>query len=150
MALYELCIIVKNMPKASTVSAVKRIADSILDEGGYVSKFESLGTQELPFKLSIHGQIHTKGNYFLINFVAPPTAVSEILDTCRREIDVFRPGVTKIEPQQHSQCTLHEEIQFPSFRPEVLKMIQEAKSRLPKHLKKKGELKKTVIGYNPF
>ncbi|XP_042220745.1 probable 28S ribosomal protein S6, mitochondrial [Homarus americanus] len=149
MSLYELSLIVRNMPKAGLVTAVKRVSESILDEGGYVSKIESLGARELPYKMTAHGQVHTKGNYFLIHFAAPPTSLSDITDNCRRDIDLVRPLVSRIESKARFECTLHEEVQPPSSRPEVHKMIREAEKRLPPHIKKKFRLN-TDLGYNPF
>ncbi|XP_071518502.1 small ribosomal subunit protein bS6m [Panulirus ornatus] len=131
MPLYEMSFIVKNMPKARVVAAVKRIAESVLDEGGYVSKIESLGSKHLPYKMTRHGNIYTKGNYFLLNFAAPPTSIRDIVDHSKRDVDVFRPYVFKIEPPAQFQCTLHEEIQPPPYRSDVRKLIREAERKLP-------------------
>nr|XP_045605079.1 probable 28S ribosomal protein S6, mitochondrial isoform X1 [Procambarus clarkii] len=149
MSLYELSVIMRNMSKARLVEAIKRVAESVINEGGYVSKIESLGTKDLPYKMSAHGQVHTKGNYILIKFAAPPTTIGDITDNCNRDVDLVRNFLSRIEPLPHFKCTLHEEIKPPSFRCDVQKMIQEAESRRPRHLKKKFSLN-TGIGYNPF
>lgn len=55
-------------------------------------------------------------SYFLLNFAAPPTSISDIVDHSQRDIDVLRPYVFKTEPPAQVQCTLHEEIKPPPYR----------------------------------
>ncbi|KAG0714440.1 putative 28S ribosomal protein S6, mitochondrial [Chionoecetes opilio] len=114
--LFELSLIVKHVPKPRTVSIVKRVAETILDEGGFVSKVESLGARDLPYRMKAHGQIHSKGSYFLLHFVAPPTRVKDIADHCKRDVDLVRPSIMKQEEPLSSPCTLHEEIKPPVYR----------------------------------
>ncbi|XP_050709799.1 probable 28S ribosomal protein S6, mitochondrial [Eriocheir sinensis] len=147
--LYELSLIVKHMPKTRTVTTVKRVAESILDEGGFVSKIESLGARDLPYRMKAHGQIHSKGSYFLLHFVAPPSNLDDIRDNCKRDVDLVRPVIFKQETLPSTVCTLHEEIKPPVYRSEVQKMIKEAKQRVPIPQRRKFKLT-TSIGYNPF
>ncbi|KAK8393071.1 hypothetical protein O3P69_013240 [Scylla paramamosain] len=147
--LFELSLIVKHLPKNSTVAVVKRIAESILDEGGFVSKIESLGARELPYRMRAHGQLHSKGSYFLLDFVAPPIKIADITDNFKRDVDLIRPVVFNKEDPLPITCTLHQEIKPPAYRSEVQKMIQEAKQRVPISKRKRFKLV-TSVGYNPF
>ncbi|XP_045110098.1 probable 28S ribosomal protein S6, mitochondrial [Portunus trituberculatus] len=147
--LYELSLIVKHLPKNSTVGVVKRVAESILDEGGFVSKIESLGARELPYRMRAHGQLHSKGSYFLLDFVAPPVKIYDIKDNCKRDVDLIRPMVFSKEEPSTITCTLHEEIKPPAYRSEVQKMVEEAKQRIPINKRRRFKLV-TSVGYNPF
>ena len=48
------------------MAIVKRVGESILDEGGFVSKIESLGSRDLPYRMRAHGQVHSKGRLVLV------------------------------------------------------------------------------------
>lgn len=42
------------------MSTLKRTAGIIFDKGGIIRKLESLGTNDMPNKTSIHGSVHKK------------------------------------------------------------------------------------------
>lgn len=58
-----ICLILYFQTK--TIGTVKRVAESILEEGGFISKIESLGARDLPYRMKAHGQIHSKGRLVL-------------------------------------------------------------------------------------
>ncbi|XP_064093631.1 small ribosomal subunit protein bS6m-like isoform X2 [Macrobrachium nipponense] len=149
MPLYELSMIVRSMPKAGLIKTVQRISENILDQGGYLRKIENLGNRELPYRMSAHGRMHTKGSYFLIHFDAPPATIDPICDNCNRDIDLVRRFLQKVEEPPTFQCTRHEEIKPPAYRAEVQKMIAEASSRVPIHQRKKFKFN-TGLDYYPF
>ncbi|OBS78950.1 hypothetical protein A6R68_18669, partial [Neotoma lepida] len=69
--------------------------ESLMDRGAIVRNLENLGERALPYKISSHGQQHSRGGYFLVDFYAPTSAVESILDHLTRDIDVVRPNVVK-------------------------------------------------------
>ncbi|XP_040606288.1 28S ribosomal protein S6, mitochondrial [Mesocricetus auratus] len=95
MPRYELALILKAMRRPETVAALKRTLESLMDRGAIVRNLESLGERVLPYKISSHGQRHSKGGYFLVDFYAPTSAVDSILDHLTRDVDVVRPNVVK-------------------------------------------------------
>ncbi|CAL4062741.1 unnamed protein product [Meganyctiphanes norvegica] len=48
--------------KTGLVSTVKRISETVLDQGGYIRKIESIGTRDLPYRMSCHGYMQNKGS----------------------------------------------------------------------------------------
>ncbi|XP_041911821.1 28S ribosomal protein S6, mitochondrial isoform X1 [Arvicola amphibius] len=84
------------LPKQpETAAALKRTLESLMDRGAIVRNLESLGERTLPYRISSHGQQHSRGGYFLVDFYAPTSAVDGILDHLTRDIDVVRPNVVK-------------------------------------------------------
>ncbi|KAK9703671.1 Ribosomal protein S6 [Popillia japonica] len=66
MITYELCLLLRVMPKSELVSALKRTANTIFLKGGIIRKLESLGTKHIPSKTSSHGLVHNKARYLLL------------------------------------------------------------------------------------
>ncbi|KAI4470425.1 ribosomal protein s6 [Holotrichia oblita] len=66
MITYELCLLLRVMPKPELVSALKRTANTIFLKGGIIRKLESLGTKDIPNKTSSHGSVHNKARYLLL------------------------------------------------------------------------------------
>ncbi|XP_076405344.1 small ribosomal subunit protein bS6m isoform X2 [Peromyscus maniculatus bairdii] len=95
MPRYELALILKAMRRPETAAALKRTLESLMDRGAIVRNLENLGERVLPYKISSHGQQHSRGGYFLVDFYAPTSAVESILDHLARDIDVVRPNVVK-------------------------------------------------------
>ncbi|XP_063602799.1 small ribosomal subunit protein bS6m-like [Penaeus indicus] len=149
MPLYEMSVIVKSLPKGSLVQTVKRVAESVMDQGGYLRKIESLGSRELPYKMKAHGRVHQRGSYFLLHFDAPATAITDINDTCVRDVDLVRRSIFKVESPPQFECTLSEEVKPPVYRSEVQKMIEEADKSLPVNIRKKFKMN-TGLDYYPF
>lgn len=60
------------------VSTLKRTAETIFDNGGFLRKIDNLGFRNLPFKCSEHGLVHRTGHAFVMKFDIPPPAVTHI------------------------------------------------------------------------
>ncbi|XP_076056664.1 mitochondrial ribosomal protein S6 [Oratosquilla oratoria] len=145
MPLYEMPLVVKSLPKAGLVSVVKRVAEMVMEHGGYVSKVENLGSRDLPYRMKAHGQMHTKGSYFLMHFHASPDCIESVNENCQRDVDLIRKNIFKVEHPPEFECTLHEESLPPAYRKEVHKMMEEAKKSVPINIKKKFK-----VEYYPF
>ncbi len=146
MPSYELSLIVKTLSRPALVATLKRTAEMILDQGGYLRKFVSLGHQTLPYRMKAGDAWHREGNYFIIQFDAPPTALEQVTDSVRRDIDVIRPSLVKMRPPSKFTCTLEEELQPPAYRKDVTELIEsEGKGKKPL-------FKRNIPGldYNPF
>merc|ERR1712198_189553 len=146
---YEMSLLLKSMSRAGLTSTVKRISESILDQGGYIRKIESLGTRDLPYRMSCHGYIQNKGSYWVLRFDSPSDSIAELKDNCLRDIDVIRPFIFKVQEPKHIECTLGEEIKPPAYRSEVQKMIEESKNRQPINIRKRPK-PNSGLDYYPF
>ncbi|XP_073473282.1 small ribosomal subunit protein bS6m [Aquarana catesbeiana] len=107
MPRYEMALIIKAMQRPETVATLKRTMEALFERGAIIRNLESLGEKNLPYKISKHSQRHTRGGYFLVDFYAPPTAVSNIIDHLGRDIDVIRPTILKHEEEKRPEkpCT---------------------------------------------
>ncbi|XP_060090274.1 small ribosomal subunit protein bS6m [Heteronotia binoei] len=104
MPRYELALILKAMQRPEVAATLKRTVEALLERGAVVRNLESLGERTLPYKISKHNQRHTRGGYFLIDFVSPTTAVSEMLEYLGRDIDVIRSTVLKHDVIKTEEC----------------------------------------------
>ncbi|XP_039599762.1 28S ribosomal protein S6, mitochondrial isoform X1 [Polypterus senegalus] len=106
MPRYELALILKAMQRPETVATLKRTMEALIEKGAVVRSLESLGERSLPYKMSKHNMRHTRGGYFLVDFYASPTIVSNMLDHLERDIDVVRPTILKHQAQNSEKaCT---------------------------------------------
>ena len=64
MPTYELCLVLRSLPRPSLVEVVKRSCEKVLNEGGVIRKMESMGERTLPQKQIFNDETHTKGVYF--------------------------------------------------------------------------------------
>jgi small subunit ribosomal protein S6 len=134
MPSYELLFITKRLSKKDLVSCLKRTGELVLNSNGILRKIENLGTRALPYKIRtpIAGQKkYTTGNFFLYHFDVPPQKLYEIIDSLKLDNDLMKVGFTlketKVEPEY--ECTLEEELQPPSFRKSVQKLIEEGRKK---------------------
>ncbi|XP_036983094.2 28S ribosomal protein S6, mitochondrial [Artibeus jamaicensis] len=95
MPRYELALILKAMQRPETTAALKRTLGALMDRGAIVRTLENLGERALPYRMSTHGQRHSRGGYFLVDFYAPTASVESIVDHLSRDIDVIRPTIVK-------------------------------------------------------
>ncbi|XP_018015998.1 probable 28S ribosomal protein S6, mitochondrial [Hyalella azteca] len=126
--LYEMAFIVKHLPKIKTLTVAKRCVDQVLKAGGYVSKIESLGLQDLPQTM----EGNSKGSYFVVRFVAPTASLDSIKTAVKLDEELLRRFFVVITKNKPVECTLHDELKPPIYRSEVQKMIKEADERKPK------------------
>ncbi|XP_075390011.1 small ribosomal subunit protein bS6m [Tenrec ecaudatus] len=105
MPRYELALILKAMQRPETSATLKRTIEALMDRGAIVRNLENLGERALPYKISAHSQKHTRGGYFLVDFYAPTTTVSSIMEHLSRDIDVVRQSVvTHPLTQEEKDC----------------------------------------------
>lgn len=127
---------------------MKRTSEAIFERGGFIRKFENMGTRNLPFKISEHGLVHRIGTSFIIKFDSPPTAIQDLKEEYGRDVDVIRRHIFKIEEENKAaktECTLSEEMKPPAYRKEVIEMM-----RVGKQNQKEKYPQKTGLGYYPF
>ncbi|CAH2002873.1 unnamed protein product [Acanthoscelides obtectus] len=86
MIAYELMILYRLMPKPELRTALKRTSETIFQKGGIIRKLENLGTRDLPFKISVHGVVYNKADYFLFEFNAPPSSIASLFDEYIRDV----------------------------------------------------------------
>ncbi|XP_053695847.1 probable 28S ribosomal protein S6, mitochondrial [Sabethes cyaneus] len=147
MPVYELALILRQMPRPELMSVLKRTATAIFDKGGVIRKLENLGTRPLPFKTSVHGLVHRTGSYFIVKFDTPPAKVAELEEEYGRDVDIIRKRIYKADAtlQEEVSCTLHEEMLPPAYRKDVQTMVAIANRN-----KKKGFKYNTGFDYYPF
>ncbi|XP_048350030.1 28S ribosomal protein S6, mitochondrial [Sphaerodactylus townsendi] len=104
MPRYELALILKAMQRPEVAATLKRTVEALMERGAVVRNLENLGERTLPYKISKHNQRHTRGGYFLIDFISPPAAVSDVLERLGRDIDVIRSSVLKHQEMKTEEC----------------------------------------------
>ncbi|XP_011876746.1 PREDICTED: probable 28S ribosomal protein S6, mitochondrial [Vollenhovia emeryi] len=129
MPTYEMPLLLRIMKKPELVATLKRTAQTILGTGGFIRKIENCGVKPLPCKTSIHGHVHREANHFFIYFDVPPKELGTIMDQCNRDIDIVRLKIYKQNSPVKKECTFHEEMLPPPYRPSVQKLMEVAKKR---------------------
>ncbi|KAI5695683.1 hypothetical protein M8J76_006108 [Diaphorina citri] len=152
MPTYELTLLLKTMPRQELGSVLKRTANYIFDQGGFIRKINNLGEQATPFKISNHGQVHKKANYFIIEFDSSTRSLNSLFDSMSRDIDIVRNSIYgKQSTVDETECKLNDEIQPPMYRKEVQEMIQVAKDKEAWRLSLRRVYKQnTGLDYYPF
>lgn len=51
----------KTKKQPETAAALKRTIEALMDRGAVVRNLENLGDRALPYKISAHGQRHSRG-----------------------------------------------------------------------------------------
>jgi len=121
------------MKKPELVATLKRATTTIFNTGGFIRKIENWGIKPLPCKTSVHGHIYKEANHFLIHFDVPPKEIDKILDEYNRDVDIVRSRIFKQNKLIKKNCTFHEEMLPPSYRPSVQKLVELAKQRHNKY-----------------
>lgn len=122
-------LLMRVMKKPELVKTLKRTAEMIFNTGGYIRKLENWGIKDLPYKISVHGHVHRQANHFCIRFDAPPRLIDNVIEECSRDIDIIRIRVFKQLIPSETECTLHEEMLPPPYRPSVQKLVEMAKKQ---------------------
>lgn len=104
-----------------------------------------MGQQNLPYKISVHGQVHKVGNMFTIEFDSAPTQIDDLAEEYSRDIDIIRKNIFKVEQPPEIKCTLHEELLPPAYRKEVQEMV-----RIGQKKQKKKFNYNSGLDYYPF
>ncbi|KAJ6662453.1 hypothetical protein lerEdw1_011866 [Lerista edwardsae] len=87
-----------------TAATLKRTVEALMERGAVVRNLENLGERALPYKISKHNQRHIKGGYFLVDFEAPPTAISAVTEHFGRDIDIIRSTILKHHVARTQEC----------------------------------------------
>ncbi|KAJ8678967.1 hypothetical protein QAD02_014754 [Eretmocerus hayati] len=124
MPSYEMPLLLKTMAKPELFNALKRTAETIFEKGGFLRKIDNLGKQATPFKMSEWGQTHKEANYFIIYFDTAPKTLIELNAAYKRDADIVRHQIFAANNLEKVQCTFHEEMLPPPFRPDVQKLVE--------------------------
>nr|CAG4636661.1 EOG090X0IQO [Eubosmina coregoni] len=127
MPSYELSLVLRILSKPELISTLKKTGENIVQHGGILRQFISMGTNPLPFKMKAHNVWHREGTYFVMKFDAPSSSMETLQDELRRDIDLIRSNLFKNEKRDKFECTLEEELQPPAYREDVKKLIEEGK-----------------------
>ncbi|TRY71794.1 hypothetical protein TCAL_01053 [Tigriopus californicus] len=144
---FELNLIVKTLAQPALKDCLKSLTTHILDRGGIVRQIEFLGHRQCPKKLFSNGDLFSHANYFILNCDIQEKFVFELADEFARNQNVLRKSFIEIRPREPVECTLQEELQIPSHRPSVQKMIYQGR-QLPKF--KQIWDSKTGLDFYPF
>lgn len=157
MPTYELVLLLKKMDVTALKTVLTRNAKYVLESGGNLRKMENLGHQTTPFAIVKQGRREHSAHYFLFNYDANIQQNREIHDKFKRDLDVLKstsfveckiPG----EPLQEKpklECTLHEDLLPPPYRPSVVKLLQQAEKVRNRKQKKKFKFN-TGLDYSPI
>ena len=150
MPTYELTVIMRKLAQPALVSAVKRVADEIYVNGGYIRKIESLGTRQLPNIKVSKKMRHTEGTYMLMDVDIKAKDLSKINDEYIRDKDIIQQFfLSKTDQMEDFVCegTLDDERKPPAERPSIQRLIEEG--RRPPRFKKIWD-SRTGLDYYPF
>nr|CAD7438793.1 unnamed protein product [Timema bartmani] len=102
------------------VSTLKRTSEAIFETGGFIRQLENLGTREIPYKTSAHGQVHKKASYFLLRFDCPPKHLYDLSEGYGRDVDIVRHRMYKVKDPEQFECTIEEETKPPAYRQVII------------------------------
>lgn len=139
-------LLLRIMKKPELVETLKRTATTIFNTGGFIRKIENWGVKPLPCKTTAHGRPHREANHFLIYFDVPPKEVEKIYDEYKRDIDILKATILKPNISSKQNCTFHEEMLPPPYRPNIQKLLAMAKKRHNKYEFKYN----SGLNYYPF
>ena len=124
MPTYDLSLIVKHaLKRPELVASVKRMGESIIDNGGYIRSLQFYGNRELPQRSKANREWHTRGNYFVLRLDLPISSINKVKDFGSRDQTVLRTDFVGLKPLAEPVCTLEEEFKPPAERPSVQAMI---------------------------
>ncbi|KAF7251094.1 28S ribosomal protein S6, mitochondrial, partial [Varanus komodoensis] len=86
---------IQQLNTLETAAALKRTVETLMERGAVVRNLENLGERALPYRISEHNEVHTRGGYFLVDFHSSPTIISALKDHLRRDIDIVRSTIIK-------------------------------------------------------
>nr|CAG4642192.1 EOG090X0IQO [Eurycercus lamellatus] len=116
MPSYELSLLIRLMSKPELVSSLKRTAETVLDQGGVLRKFISLGTNPLPIRMKAQNSWHREASQFVMKFDAPSSALDTIRDELRRDIDIIKHHLLQQEIESEPLKKTHEHTHIPEYR----------------------------------
>lgn len=103
MNLYEKVIIIDpNLDDSAAEDALNKVTDLITKSGGEILRIDRWGRRKLAYVLNKRD----RGNYFIILFKAPPSAISELEKLCRVTDAIFKFMVIKFEKKRHIEAVM--------------------------------------------
>ncbi|KAJ2474888.1 hypothetical protein EV174_005470, partial [Coemansia sp. RSA 2320] len=76
---------------------LKRSAETVLDRGGAVRGFVSMGRdQPLPYRMKRHMEYHTAGTYWLMHYYSNPKTSEVLMSQLKLDPCVIRCNVVKV------------------------------------------------------
>ena len=60
MPTYEMCLVLRSLPRPALLEGIRRSLEKVLGEGGVVRTMESLGERRLPQRQFCHDEWHNK------------------------------------------------------------------------------------------
>lgn len=103
MNLYEKIIILDaNLEDPAADEVIQKIIDVIVKQGGEVLKTDKWGRRKLAYELNKH----SKGNYVLLLFKAPPAAIAELERFCKVTDAVIKFMVVKLTKKKQIEGAL--------------------------------------------
>jgi len=150
MPTYEMAVLFRIMPKEKLTEALKKTASLIFQEGGIVRKLNNLGTQQTPYKISKHGQVHKQASCFVYEFDFPASSVQKLKDELNKHEIIVRQRVYQpVVPINPEECKIEEEMQIAPFRKEVQDMLKIAEKERAKL--QRGKVKPNHgLDFDPF
>lgn len=149
MPTYEIPLLYRVMTQPELKSALKRSAQYIFATGGFIRKIDSLGKLKTPYKISSNGQVHREAHYFIWYCDVPPRSLPLLNDEHSRDIDIIRSRYYTPTKPSTEECTFHEEMLPPPYRPSVIQMLELGKMEKARKEKRKFKFN-TGLDYYPF
>ena len=60
---YEVSLVLRAMPKADLMTALKRVCTNVMKDGTIIKQLENLGESRLPYAISAHKERFRTGRY---------------------------------------------------------------------------------------
>lgn len=152
MPLYEASLIFRTLTKPDCKVVLKRAAETIINEGAILRTLESLGlARPLPYAMTKDGKRYKHGSFFMCKYHAHPDLVGELKEIYERDIDVIHCYIARVVEQLEAiECTLHQELLSPAYRPEVQKMIVEDRQKRVKIIRGRNKRFNMNVDIYPF
>ena len=124
MPTYELVLVMRHLPKPDLVTSLSRACRYLTGQGGLLRRVESLGDRQLPQPADVHGQVHDRATYFIVEADLPIHSMEAVAGDLKRDRDVLKKDFLRVRPPSEPTCTLEDEMKKPSDRPSVQQMIK--------------------------
>lgn len=129
MPLYEMCLILRPMPKKEIVDCLKRTAELIWKDNGVLKKIEYLGYSKLPYEATGVEEFerYKEGNYFLYHLSMGPGKIINLRPEIKLDMDIIKAKYViadeSLVPKDY-ECTLDEELLPPFYRESVQPLLE--------------------------
>lgn len=119
------------------IECVRRVGSDILQNRGILRKIEFLGCNKLPTRLPDKVNPRdlkmraSESNFFVLHFDSSSEYSADLaMNKLKVDSEIVRHSVRRKESSLSDayECTLHEEMLPPSYRPSVQKLIQDGRN----------------------